>query len=324
VVEDCVNGVGVDLNTASAPLLTRVSGLNITIANNIVEYREANGAYKSRNELKKVPRLGDKTFEQAAGFLKISNGKNPLDASSVHPESYAVVKNIAEKVGKDVASIIGDTKFLKSVNPNNFVSDEVGLPTIKDILVELEKPGRDPRPEFVSATFKEGIEKINGLVDDMVLEGVVRNVAGFGAFVDIGVHQDGLVHISMMSDKFITDPREVVKAGDVVKVKVMEVEALRNRIALSMRLLDNAADYQGEKASPRGERNLRGEQKSRENKGQGNNGGAGHSQQNQGKTRAGSQSSNKSLGKSGKPNQSEGGGMAALFAEAANKKNKRL
>lgn len=312
VVEDCVNAVGVDLNTASAPLLTRVSGLNTIIANNIVEFREANGAYKNRNELKKVPRLGDKTFEQAAGFLKISNGDNPLDSSSVHPESYALVKNIAKKSGKDVAAIIGDAAFLKSVKASDFVTDEVGLPTIKDILIELEKPGRDPRPEFVSATFKDGIEKVTDLSDDMILEGVVSNVAAFGAFVDIGVHQDGLVHISMLSDKFISDPREVVKAGDVVKVKVMEVEASRNRIALSMRMSDNAADYQAEKATPRGERNA------------GGNKAAAGKQAYQGKPKSHQQPSAKNNMNAGKSDQSQAGGMAALFAQAADKKNKRL
>ncbi|MFT7108546.1 MAG: hypothetical protein ACI843_000191 [Psychrobacter glaciei] len=294
VVEDCVNAVGVDLNTASAPLLTRVSGLNTTIANNIVAFREENGVYKSRSDLKKVPRLGGKTFEQAAGFLKITNGKNPLDNSSVHPESYALVKNIATKAGKDVSAILGDSAFLKAVNASDFVSDEVGLPTINDILNELEKPGRDPRPEFVTAEFKEGVEKITDLRDDMILEGVVSNVAAFGAFIDIGVHQDGLVHISMMSDTFISDPREVVKAGDVVKVKVMEVEAARKRIALSMRMSDSASDYQAEKATPRADRKSKGGQRSVEK----------HNQ---------SQAS-----------KAPDNGMAALFAQAQQKKGKRL
>lgn len=293
VVEDCVNAVGVDLNTASAPLLTRVSGLNTTIANNIVQFREENGAYQSRTDLKKVPRLGEKTFEQAAGFLKITNGKNPLDASSVHPESYGVVKNIAEKSGRDVTAIIGDGGFLKAVNAADFVSDEVGLPTVKDILSELEKPGRDPRPEFVTAEFKDGVEDIKDLKDDMTLEGVVSNVAAFGAFVDIGVHQDGLVHISMMSDKFISDPREVVKAGDVVKVKVMEVDVPRKRIALSMRMSDTASDYQAEKSTPREERKPR------------RNGGGGKQ---------------RSLHQEAPAT----GGMAALFAQAQKKKGGRL
>lgn len=296
VVEDCVNAVGVDLNTASAPLLTRVSGLNSTIANNIVQFREENGVYKSRTDLKKVPRLGGKTFEQAAGFLKIMGGKNPLDSSSVHPESYALVKDIATKAEKKVGDIIGDSSFLKAVNASEFVSEEVGLPTIKDILNELEKPGRDPRPEFVSAEFKEGVEDIKDLKDDMILEGVVSNVAAFGAFVDIGVHQDGLVHISMMSDTFISDPREVVKAGDVVKVKVMEVDASRKRIALSMRMNDTAEDYQAEKATPRGER----------------------------KGKGAPRNAQAQVERHNKQNAPQGGGMAALFAQAQNKKKKRL
>lgn len=298
VVEDCVNAVGVDLNTASAPLLTRVSGLNITIANNIVSYREENGAYASRAQLKKVPRLGEKTFEQAAGFLKISNGKNPLDASSVHPESYAVVKDIAEKSNRDVKSIIGDTAFLRAINPQDFVNETVGLMTVKDILAELEKPGRDPRPEFVTAEFKEGVEEIKDLRDDMILEGVITNVTAFGAFVDIGVHQDGLVHISMMSDRFISDPREVVKAGDVVKVKVMEVDAPRKRIALSMRMSDAASDYQAEKSTPRDERKPRSQ-------------GAQRSQAPQQPRQAQKQDN-------------AAGGMAALFAAAQKKKGGRL
>jgi len=287
-----VNAVGVDLNTASAPLLTRVSGLNTTIASNIVAFREENGAYQSREDLKKVPRLGGKTFEQAAGFLKITNSANPLDASAVHPESYDVVEAIAAKAQKDVKSVIGDSQFLKAVNASEFVTDQVGLPTIKDILSELEKPGRDPRPEFVTAEFKEGVEEIKDLRDDMILEGVVTNVTAFGAFVDVGVHQDGLVHISMMSDKFIDDPREVVKAGDVVKVKVMEVDAPRKRIALSMRMSDNASDYQAEKSTPRDERKPRQNSPRR------------HSSQSQ------APASNNS--------------MAALFAQAQQKKGKRL
>ncbi len=293
VVEDCVNAVGVDLNTASVPLLTKVSGLNSTIANNIVAYREENGVYKSRAELKKVPRLGAKTFEQAAGFLKINNAKNPLDSSSVHPESYAVVKQICTSSNRDVKSIMGDGAFLKAVNASEFVSEEVGLLTVKDILKELEKPGRDPRPEFVTAEFKEGVEEIKDLRDDMVLQGVATNVTAFGAFVDIGVHQDGLVHISMMSDKFIDDPREVVKAGDVVSVKVMEVDAPRKRIALSMRMSDNAEDYQAEKATPRGDRKPKGRAPQRTH--------------------------------SAPPaSETSGGGMAALFANAQKKKGKRL
>ena len=238
VVEDCVNGVGVDLNTASAPLLTRVSGLNQTIASNIVEYRNVNGAFTARRELKKVPRLGDKAFEQSAGFLRVMNGKNPLDASAVHPEAYEVVNLIAERNKRKVGAIIGDATFLKDINAQDYISDKFGAPTVKDIISELDKPGRDPRPEFRFAEFQEGVEKITDLESGMVLEGAVTNVTNFGAFVDIGVHQDGLVHISALSNTFVKDPREVVKAGDIVKVKVMEVDVPRKRIGLSMRLSD--------------------------------------------------------------------------------------
>ncbi|MFC3152485.1 Tex family protein [Litoribrevibacter euphylliae] len=251
VIEDCVNGVGVDLNTASAPLLSRVSGLNSTIANNIVSFRDQNGQFSSRNDLKSVPRLGPKAFEQAAGFLRIMNGSNPLDASSVHPESYSLVTEIAKTQKADVKSLIGDTSSLRAVNAESFVSDQFGLPTVVDILKELEKPGRDPRPEFKAATFLEGVETISDLKGNMVLEGVVTNVTNFGAFIDIGVHQDGLVHISAMSDTFISDPRQVVKAGDIVKVKVMEVDVARKRIGLSMRMSDDANE-QGEKQSTPG------------------------------------------------------------------------
>ncbi len=251
-VEDCVNSVGVDLNMASVPLLTRVSGLNNTIANNIVSYRNENGAFASRKELKKVPRLGEKTFEQAAGFLRIHNAENPLDASSVHPEAYGVVKEIAKQSARDIKSLIGDGSFLKAVNAAQYATESVGEITIKDILTELEKPGRDPRPEFKFATFMDGVEEIKDLRLNMVLEGVITNVTNFGAFVDVGVHQDGLVHISAMSDTFIKDPREVVKAGDIVKVKVMEVDAARKRIALSMRMSDDANE-QAEQKTP-GER----------------------------------------------------------------------
>ena len=258
-VEDCVNSVGVDLNMASVPLLTRVSGLNTTIANNIVNYRNENGAFASRKELKKVPRLGEKTFEQAAGFLRISNGENPLDASSVHPEAYGVVKDIAKQSNRDIKSLIGDSSFLKAVNAAQYATESVGEITIKDILTELEKPGRDPRPEFKFATFMDGVEEIKDLRLNMVLEGVITNVTNFGAFVDVGVHQDGLVHISAMSDTFIKDPREVVKAGDIVKVKVMEVDAARKRIALSMRMSDDANEQAEQKGS--GERPSRNNRK---------------------------------------------------------------
>jgi protein Tex len=235
VVEDCVNSVGVDVNMASAPLLARVSGLNATLASNIVQFRNENGAFKSRAAIKKVPRLGPKTFEQAAGFLRIMNGTNPLDGSAVHPEAYPLVEKIAEATGKPLKAMIGDKAFLKSIKPSQFASAEFGVPTITDILTELEKPGRDPRPEFKTATFQEGVEKISDLRPGMALEGVVTNVTAFGAFVDIGVHQDGLVHISELADKFVKDPRDVVKAGDVVKVRVKEVDAPRKRIALTMK-----------------------------------------------------------------------------------------
>ena len=238
VVEDCVNAVGVDVNTASSALLARIAGLNTTIAQNIVSYRDSNGTFKSREELKKVPRLGEKTFEQAAGFLRIMNGENPLDASAVHPESYPVVQKLASQSSKDVRELLGDARFLKAVNAADYVDDKFGLPTVTDILKELEKPGRDPRPEFKTATFQDGVTEIKDLKPGMILEGVVTNVAAFGAFVDIGVHQDGLVHISALSEKFVKDPREVVRAGDVVKVKVMEVDAARARIGLSMRMGD--------------------------------------------------------------------------------------
>lgn len=240
VVEDCVNGVGVDLNMASSALLSRVSGLNATLADNIVARRDAEGAFTNRDELKKVSRLGPKTFEQCAGFLRIARGSNPLDASAVHPEAYPVVERIAASGQRDQGSLIGDSTYLKTIDPAHFVDDRFGLPTVTDILAELDKPGRDPRPEFVVASFKEGVEKITDLRPDMVLEGVITNVTHFGAFVDIGVHQDGLVHISALSEQFVKDPREVVKAGDVVKVKVMEVDVERQRIGLSMRLSDNA------------------------------------------------------------------------------------
>ncbi|GHD71567.1 Tex family protein [Vogesella fluminis] len=238
VVEDCVNAVGVDVNMASVPLLTRISGLNSTLAANIVAHRDANGAFKSRRELLKVSRLGEKTFEQAAGFLRISNGDNPLDASSVHPEAYPVVEQIVSNTGRAVKQIIGDPVFIKSLRASDYTDERFGLPTVMDILRELEKPGRDPRPAFETATFQDGVEDIKDLTPGMVLEGVVTNVANFGAFVDIGIHQDGLVHISALASKFVDDPRTVVKAGQVVKVKVLEVDVGRKRIALTMRLSD--------------------------------------------------------------------------------------
>ena len=253
VVEDCVNAVGVDVNTASAPLLARVSGLNASVAQSIVTYRDQQGLFRSRTALKSVPRLGDKTFEQAAGFLRVMGGDNPLDASAVHPESYPLVEKILADIQRDVKSVIGDSALLKSLEPTRYADERFGVPTVADILKELDKPGRDPRPGFVTASFKEGVEAISDLRPDMILEGVVTNVAAFGAFVDIGVHQDGLVHISALSNTFVKDPHTVVKAGQVVKVKVLEVDAKRKRIALTMRLSD-AAPVAGAKPQQRSDR----------------------------------------------------------------------
>jgi uncharacterized protein len=239
-VEDCVNTVGVEVNTASAPLLARVSGLNQTIANNIVSFRDNNGSFSRREQLKDVPRLGDKTYEQAIGFLRIANGENPLDASAVHPEAYPIAESISQRTGEAISALLSKPSLLRDLKPEEFITDKFGLPTIKDILSELEKPGRDPRPEFKTATFKEGVETLKDLSEGMILEGVVTNVANFGAFIDIGVHQDGLVHISALANTFVKDPRTIVKAGDIVKVKVIEVDVNRKRIALSMRLDDEA------------------------------------------------------------------------------------
>ena len=235
VVEDCVNAVGVDVNTASVSLLKQVSGLSASVSENIVAFRNDNGPFLNRKQLKKVPRLGDKAYEQAAGFLRVMNGDNPLDASAVHPEAYPVVEAIIDNTGKSIRDLIGQSQFLRSLNPANYTNTDFGLPTVTDILQELEKPGRDPRPEFKSVEFKDGIEKISDLKPGMRLDGVVTNVANFGAFVDIGVHQDGLIHISHLSDTFIKDPRDAVKTGDMVKVKVLEVDAERKRISLSMK-----------------------------------------------------------------------------------------
>ena len=237
-VEDCVNAVGVDVNTASVPLLARVSGLNQLLAKHIVEYRDANGPFRNRMTMRKVPRLGEKTFEQAAGFLRINDGDNPLDRSSVHPEAYPVVERILARVGKGITDVMGQPAFLKGLSPADFIDEKFGVPTVRDILMELEKPGRDPRPEFKTATFQEGIESLTDLQPGLILEGVVTNVAAFGAFVDIGVHQDGLVHVSALANKFVKDPHEVVKPGQIVKVKVMDVDVKRQRISLTMRLDD--------------------------------------------------------------------------------------
>ncbi|MFW2374781.1 MAG: helix-hairpin-helix domain-containing protein, partial [Gammaproteobacteria bacterium] len=242
VVEDCVNAVGVDVNMASVPLLSQVSGLSQAMAENIVEFRNTYGAFSSRKKLLGVPRLGPKAFEQAAGFLRIMDGDNPLDRSSVHPETYPVVEKIIAKQNREIKSIIGDSGFLKKLRPEDYVDERFGVVTVSDIIKELEKPGRDPRPEFKTAEFRDGVEDIKDLEPDMVLEGVVTNVTNFGAFIDIGVHQDGLVHISALSNTFVKDPREVVKAGDVVKVKVMEVDIQRRRIGLSMRLEDDSRE----------------------------------------------------------------------------------
>jgi uncharacterized protein len=234
-VEDCVNAVGVDVNTASAPLLARVSGLTATVAQRVVDFRDAHGAFSSREALKQVPYFGDKAFEQAAGFLRIRDGENPLDASAVHPEAYPVVQRILDKVAKAARELIGNREVLRKLEPKAFTDERFGEPTVRDILAELEKPGRDPRGEFVTASFQDGVEDLKDLREGMKLQGVVTNVANFGAFVDIGVHQDGLVHISELADRFVKDPREVVKAGQVVSVTVLEVDVARKRIALSMK-----------------------------------------------------------------------------------------
>lgn len=244
VVEDCVNAVGVEVNTASVALLNRVSGLSEAQASNIVEWRNTNGPLKSRTQLKEVPRLGPKAFEQAAGFLRIQNGDVALDASAVHPESYSLVRDIADSNKCKVIELLGNKSLLAKIQPKDYVSDSIGLPTVVDIISELDKPGRDPRPEFKVVSFKEGVEKISDLQPDMVLEGSVTNVTNFGAFIDIGVHQDGLVHISALANKFVKDPREVVKTGDIVKVKVMSIDPKRKRIALSMRLDDSAVEHE--------------------------------------------------------------------------------
>ena len=264
VVEDCVNGVGVDLNTASAPLLARVSGIGAGLAQSIVSHRNANGPFASRQALLKVPRLGPKAFEQCAGFLRITGGEDPLDASAVHPESYPLVRRIIAATKSDIHALIGNTAALRGLSPKSFADDTFGLPTVTDILRELEKPGRDPRPAFKTAEFKEGVETLNDLKPGMILEGVVTNVAAFGAFVDVGVHQDGLVHVSAMSKTFIKDPREVVKPGDVVRVKVLDVDKPRKRISLTLRLDDEAGAASSRPAS--GARSSAGHQSQRSSK----------------------------------------------------------
>ena len=242
MVEDCVNAVGVDLNTASVPLLTRVAGLTRMMAQNIVAWRDENGQFQNRQQLLKVSRLGPKAFEQCAGFLRINHGDNPLDASTVHPEAYPVVERILAATEQSLRDLMGNSSGLKSLKASDFTDERFGVPTVTDIIKELEKPGRDPRPEFKTAQFADGVETMNDLLPGMVLEGAVTNVTNFGAFVDIGVHQDGLVHISSLADKFVEDPHTVVKAGDIVKVKVLEVDLQRKRIALTMRLDEQPGD----------------------------------------------------------------------------------
>jgi protein Tex len=272
-VEDCVNAVGVDANTASAALLSRVAGLSASVAENVVKYRDANGPFANRQALLKVPRLGDKAYEQCAGFLRVAHGDNPLDASAVHPEAYPVVERIIAQCGREVRNIIGDAGFLRGLKPEQFTDERFGVPTVRDILKELEKPGRDPRPEFVAPSFAEGVEDLKDLRPGMILEGRVTNVAAFGAFVDIGVHQDGLVHVSALSHTFVKDPRDAVKAGDIVKVKVMEVDLPRQRIGLSMRLDDEPGQARSGGKPAGGNENARGGQ--RDQRGGGRQGGGG-------------------------------------------------
>jgi uncharacterized protein len=277
VVEDCVNAVGVDVNTASAPLLRRVSGITGGLAENIVLHRDANGPFRSRRALSDVARLGPKAFEQCAGFLRIPGGDDPLDNSAVHPESYPVVRRILTAAGSDLATLIGNSPALRALRPGDFVDATVGLPTVTDILSELEKPGRDPRPAFTTATFAEGVEKVADLTPGMVLEGVVTNVAAFGAFVDVGVHQDGLVHVSAMAKTFVRDPRDVVKPGDVVRVKVLDVDVARNRIGLTLRLDDTPGDTAGERRGGNRGGGQQGNQGGRHDRGSGGQSGGGRS-----------------------------------------------
>ncbi|MFE3517926.1 Tex family protein [Streptomyces sp. NPDC059166] len=315
VVEDCVNGVGVDVNTASAPLLSRVSGIGSGLAENIVAHRDTNGPFRSRRALKDVARLGPKAYEQCAGFLRIRDGDDPLDASSVHPEAYPVVRTMVKRTGGDVATLIGNTETLRSLRPDDFVDEKFGLPTVTDILRELEKPGRDPRPAFRTATFKEGVEKLGDLVPGMVLEGVVTNVAAFGAFVDVGVHQDGLVHVSAMSRTFVKDPRDVVKPGDIVKVKVMDVDVPRKRVSLSLRLDDDAASGQGG-GQQRRERDARGggERPPRQRQGQAQGQGQGQGQE--GRQNGGRRGDRRGGGGGGGPQRSAAAPANSAMADA--------
>ncbi|WP_432017604.1 Tex family protein [Streptomyces hydrogenans] len=319
VVEDCVNGVGVDVNTASAPLLSRVSGISSGLAENIVAHRDANGPFRSRRALKDVARLGPKAYEQCAGFLRIRGGDDPLDASAVHPEAYPVVRRMAKTTGGEVAALIGDTGTLRSLRAGDFVDDSFGLPTVTDILRELEKPGRDPRPAFKTATFKEGVEKLGDLASGMVLEGVVTNVAAFGAFVDIGVHQDGLVHVSAMSKTFVKDPRDVVKPGDVVKVKVLDVDIPRKRVSLTLRLDDEAVSEDG--SGERGPRRERGGRPPQQRQGQGQ--GRGQGRQGGGQSRGQNQGQGQGRGQAPAPANSamaDALRKAGLFGEGGGKR----
>lgn len=311
VVEDCVNGVGVDVNTASAPLLARVSGIGSGLAENIVAHRDANGPFASRQKLKDVSRLGPKAYEQCAGFLRIQGGEDPLDASAVHPEAYPVVRSMVRAASTDVPSLIGNTAVLRSLRPAEFVDDAFGLPTVTDILKELEKPGRDPRPAFRTASFKEGVETLADLESGMVLEGVVTNVAAFGAFVDVGVHQDGLVHVSAMSRSFVKDPRDVVKPGDIVRVKVLDVDARRKRISLTLRLDDEPAAAgsgdgrrQGAQAGQGGRGGRDGHSGQGSQSGQGGQGGQASGQ---GDGRGGRRDQGERPRRSGAPRQRQGG-----------------
>jgi uncharacterized protein len=311
-VEDCVNAVGVDVNTASAPLLTRVSGIGSGLAQSIVAHRDANGPFRSRRALKDVPRLGPKAFEQCAGFLRIPGGDDPLDASSVHPEAYPVVRRIVASTGTNVAGLIGNTRTLRSLKPEQFVDDTFGLPTVTDILGELEKPGRDPRPAFKTAAFTEGVETLADLKPGMVLEGVVTNVAAFGAFVDVGVHQDGLVHVSAMSKTFVKDPRDVVKPGDIVRARVVDVDIPRKRISLTLRL-DDEVDTGGRTPGSRdGGRRADGQRGSQA-------GGQGRGSQAGGQGRgsqAGGQAGGQGRGGQGRQGQGRGGSADTALADA--------
>ncbi|MGH3656229.1 MAG: helix-hairpin-helix domain-containing protein, partial [Micromonosporaceae bacterium] len=313
VVEDCVNAVGVDVNTASPPLLTRVSGIGAGLAESIVLHRDANGRFRTRRALKDVPRLGPKAFEQCAGFLRILGGDDPLDSSAVHPEAYPVVRRILTTTGGDVTGLIGNGPVLRKLKPAEFTDDTFGVPTVTDILGELDKPGRDPRPEFTTATFADGVEKLADLEPGMVLEGVVTNVAAFGAFVDVGVHQDGLVHVSAMSHTYVKDPRDVVKSGDVVRVKVLEVDVPRKRISLTLRLDE---DTTGSGAGP-DRRDGSGDQRPQRRDGSGDQGGGRREQDRRGQDRRG-QNRGKQGGdrRQGRPESQAQGAMADALRRA--------